>query len=152
LYAPNGSRPEDTEGAVVAVQLHTGGGQVGGDAGQTLGGNGRMHQQRVQGVADVGAAHFSVNDDAGCHIQVCRPVNVGVADADATGDRRHGGVLSDETDQPVAASRHYQVDVLAHFQHGIHECAVRVVHELHGPGGGIRFSQGAANQANERGV
>ena len=91
-----------------------------------------MNQDRVQRVAYRRPLGLGIKYDVGGHVQLGAPVDVGVADADPAGYRRHGGVFGYKPDQAVSAPGNQQVDMVLHSQHGIHQGPVRVIHELDG--------------------
>ena len=152
LDLPAGSGAQDCQGAAIAVQLHSRGSQPGGNACESLDRDGRVYQQRVQRITDVGTANLGVERDVGRHLKVGGAVNIGVADADPTGDCWHGRVLSNVSDQSLAAARYDQVYVLVHLQQGVHQGAVGVVYKLDRLNGRSRIGQGATYEANKRGV
>ena len=112
----------------------------------------RVHQDRVEGVANRGAPHLRVGGHGDGRLHLGGGVHVGVAHADAACDGRHLGVLRHKVHQRGTASRHNQVNVLAHTKHLQHQRAVRVFDELHGLNGAARRLDGVADDSGEHGV
>ena len=79
-------------------------------AGQEVGGDGRVDQQRLGRVADPGPLRLRVDDDPPRHLQIGIGVDVDVAVAGGGVDHRHRRHVLQRLLQPFAAARDQQVD------------------------------------------
>ena len=94
----------------VAAQLDVGLGQALGQAGQHVGGDGLVNQQRLGGVANPGPVYFRVEDDLLRHRGVGVGVDVNVANALVMLDDRHVRALCHGTNETLAAARNAEVN------------------------------------------
>ena len=90
-----------------------------------------MHQQGVQGIADGGALHLGILGNGHRLGDVGGFIDIGVADADAAGHHRHGGMLGHIFNQPGAAAWYQQIDTVRHFKQVGYQRPVGVGHKLY---------------------
>ena len=79
-----------------------------------------VHQERLQRVADTGTRDLAVEQQVLRNLQVGVLVYVEVADALVVLDDGDATRLVDEADEPFAAARDNEVDVLVQGQHFLH--------------------------------
>ena len=100
----------------------------------------------------VGRRTLALIDDLDGRIQVGGLVHVGMADAGAGLDDRHGGVLHHELDEPGAAAGDDDVDLLVEVEHLAHHGAIRRVHEADGALRHAGLSAGRQHGLHQGGV
>ena len=132
LVGPGGA--DEGEGALVAAEFDAGLGELGGRSGQQGRRDGRVDEEGVEGVADVGALRLGVEHDIAGLPGVGRGVDVDVNDADAAGDGGDGRVFANVLDEGLAAARDEEVEVLVEPDHLVDDGAVRIGYELDGFG------------------
>ena len=91
-----------------------------------------MHQQRLGRVADAHPLALAVDQNLLGHVEIGRRVDVHVAVAGEMFDDGHLGLGRHAANQPLAAARNRQVDVLRQRQKLAHRVAVGRAHQLHG--------------------
>ena len=96
--------------ALVAAQLDARVGQRAQGAGQEVGRDVGVDEQRLRRVADAGALRLGVEDDRLGHREVGARVDVDVAVAGRRVDHRHLGDRLERPLEPLAAARDHQVD------------------------------------------
>ena len=84
------------------------------------------------------------------HVEVGRRVDVHVAVAGEMLDDRHLGLGGDAANQPLAAARNRQVDVLGHRQKLADRRAIGRAHQLHGIGRQADFVGRLGQQLDDR--
>src|SRR5690606_15152661 len=82
-----------------------------------------VDQQRLGGAADAGAPHLGVDGDLHRHVEPCRAVDIGVADALEVGEDGDARLFLDAGDECFAAAGDDDVDIAVepaqHFAHGL---------------------------------
>ena len=122
---------QDGAGAGVGAEGTAERGEVRHQQRQQAGRDGGVHQQRLGGTADAGAAHLGVGQDGARHGRVGTGVDVGVAEPLGMGEHRHPRLRQHARHQPLAAARDDEVDQPGGPQHRAHEGAVLGGGQLH---------------------
>jgi hypothetical protein len=100
-------------------------------AGQELGGDGLVHEQRLGGVAWAQLLRLGVVDDGQRHVEVGRRVDVDMAVAVEVLDDGDPGLARDALDQALAAARDDHVDRFRRCDEVADDGAVGGRHQLH---------------------
>ena len=138
---------DDPAGYFAAAQFYAALAEDAGDSRQKFAGDLIVDQEALRRVAHARPLTLGVDDDALGHRQVGGGVHVDVAVALVVLEHRHGRLGGDAADQPLAAARDYQVDVLVQPQQLADGVAVRRRHQLHGVGGQVIGPQGVLQDA-----
>ena len=121
---------EDAEGVFIAAHLDAGVTPFASDVGEERLGDVLVDEHGVEGVADAVFTGLGVVDDTDRLLDVGSAVHIGMTDAGSTSQHRHGRVGGDVLDEFRAASRHDEVDGVAHAEELAEKRAVGVLDEL----------------------
>ena len=111
--APRGKAGlENLAGGLVGAQFHPPGLEPPANEGQERGRDGAIDEQGFHRVAHGGPLAFGVEGDFLRHFQVGVRIDKHVADTLEMFDDRHFGNFRHGADQPLAAPRHAQIDIL----------------------------------------
>jgi hypothetical protein len=90
-----------------------------------------VHDERFGRVANTHSLALAVDHDLAGHFEVGRSVDINVTIPGEVLDDRHLGLGGHSADEPLAAARDRQVDILGHRKKLADGRPVRSAHELH---------------------
>ena len=90
-----------------------------------------VDQQGFQRIAGAGALDLRIHDDFDRFFHIAFAVDVKVTDPFVVFQHRHRRLGTDQPDQPFAAARDDQIEILIHLEQQIHRRVIRPRHQLH---------------------
>jgi len=111
-----------------------------------------VNQHRIQRVADRRSLDLGVANHFNGLLQVSAFVHVKMADANAAGDDRDGGVFTAVGVQSCAAARDEHINKLVHLQQLADQVARLIINKLHNPRVDFRAFQRVADAFHQDAV